>query len=438
MNAKVLSEKLNSSALLSTLLIILSMFFTACSSSSSGDSSTTIPSTSITISGYVTEVDTNASIKDAQVTLVNMETQESEIDYTNTSGYYSFVVSHGTYEVRIATQGFLASPPSGIVGIPLAETSSFDVSLYPINDGNDYGFLNISLLNYESDVGALVILTSTSTAQFYSATTDINGNIIMYNLLEDDYNLTVKTVGHEIFTAENNVSITVDTQSISDDVELTAIDGLNVSGSITYLAINNDQVDISLSDPLTNKVIPGTHTNENVSTFSIDAVAPGKYYIRATYNIDGLVVDPDAIVKFGEPEVNPLADNITDAHIDVTGAVVLLSPIVGIDGSPVEITTTEPTFTWEAYPSTSDYVVEVLDINGKVVWGGFDAALNKNVTTLDTSITYSNDGNGQVLETGKIYRWKVYASKDDSRSPTGWNLISSSEEAQGVFKIVLP
>ncbi len=196
---------------------------------------------------------------------------------------------------------------------------------------------------------------------------------------------------------------------------------------------------MSLTDKETGAVIPGTNVNTVSTNYSINSVAPGDYYIRATFKIDGYVVDPDSIVKHGEPEVIVAAANLIDQNIDVTGAVTLTSPIVPADGTPVEINTLTPTLSWAPYSSTSDYVVEVRDVHGNVMWGGFDEFLNKlvNPPKETTSIVYSNDGLGLPLENGKIYRWKVYASKDDT-STIGWRLISASEEAQGVFKVVVP
>lgn len=74
------------------------------------------------------------------------------------------------------------------------------------------------------------------------------------------------------------------------------------------------------------------------------------------------------------------------------------------------------------------------------MWGGFDSSLNKlvNPPAATTSIVYSYDTQGLPLENGKIYRWKVYASKDDGTEIIGWKLISASEEARGVFKVVVP
>lgn len=423
--------------MMSAMLLAVSMLLTACSGGGGGGSSA--PKT-FTISGTVASAETNVSVENAQVSIVNAETRQNALDpvYTDGSGTYLFDVPvDGVYEVRVSAQGYMSSPLDGVVGVPISETTTYDVKLEPINDGGTYGWLNLNLVDYVNTHGALVILTSKTTSENYTGVTSVDGQLMMYNLPDADYNLTIRSIGHEIYSSESNVTITADMQAGIDYIGLTAIDGFNVSGTVTFLAVENAEVDVSLTDPETGDVIPGTNVYTLNTDYTIGSVAPGDYIIRATYKIDGYVVDPDSIVKHGEPEVT-VADIDMQQNIDVTGAVALVSPVAASLGVPVEVSTLTPTFEWTPYPSSSDYVVEVVDANGNVIWGGFDENLTKLVTTAGTSIEYSNDGQGQALQTGAIYRWKVYASKDDVKEATGWKLISASEEAQGVFRVVEP
>lgn len=259
----------------------------------------------------------------------------------------------------------------------------------------------------------------------------------MYNLPAASYDLTIKSLGHKTYTSvAAAVEIIDGTETAKSDITLTATSGFTVSGTVTFLAVENSEVDVSLTDKETGAVIPGSNVNTVSTNYSINSVAPGDYYIRATFTIDGYVVDPDRIVKFGEPEVKVVAANLVDQNIDVTGAVILSSPIVPADGTPVKIDSLKPEFRWEPYPSTSDYIVEVRNVHGEVIWGGFstDGNLTKLVNPKAEKIVYA----GPVLEYGKIYRWRVYASKNDIKETIGWKLISASEEAQGVFTVVAP
>lgn len=419
------------------LLLLTPLLLVNCSC----DDDDPAPPPTIDISGTITSSANGMALENAQVKIVNVETQQYELDpaITDKTGMYAFTVPTGSYEIRAAAQDYMPSPLDGVAGIPLSTTQTYDVALNPITAG-PYGWLNIQLVGYSQSSGALVIMKDASTLKSYTAVTSSSGSIIMYNLPAGDYGLTIKSVGHATYTSTSNITISDGVETLVNNITLTAIDGFTVSGTVTFLAVENSEVDVSLTDKETGAVIPGTNVNTVSTNYTMSGIAPGSYYIRATYNIDGLVVDPDSIVKFGEPEVTVVAADMPGQDIDVTGAVTLSSPIVQTDGTPAEVATLTPTLSWVKYPSTTDYVVEVLDINGNVIWGGFadDANHTKQVVTVNNSITYNNDAMGQVLVDGEVYRWKVYASKDDNTPPTNWSLISSSEEAQGIFKVVLP
>ena len=98
-----------------------------------------------------------------------------------------------------------------------------------------------------------------------------------------------------------------------------------------------------------------------------------------------------------------------------------------------------PLFSWSKYSSTSDYVIEVTDANGNLVWGGFNSdwtVKNIVIPSSQNSIQFNSDGSASsALLFGKVYRWKVYASKDNSQSATGWELISVSEDQRGLIII---
>jgi hypothetical protein len=107
---------------------------------------------------------------------------------------------------------------------------------------------------------------------------------------------------------------------------------------------------------------------------------------------------------------------------------------------PVEVSTTTPTFKWSAYPSTSDYVIEVTDATtGAVIWGGFTntaGTITKNIVLANPSVIYNSDSKAKAnLVSGKVYRWRVFASKNDAQQATGWKLISASEDQMGLIKI---
>jgi hypothetical protein len=423
------------------LLLLTPLLLVNCSCD---DDDPAPPPPTIVISGTVTSASDSGLIKDAQVAILNVETQQNEIDpwFTDATGTYSFTVPTGSYEVRVSAQGYVSSPLDGLSGIPISATQTYDVSLDPITGSTLYGLFKMQLVGYAQSNGALVILTNNITSESFTAATTDGGALTMFNIPVADYILTIKSIGHETYVHGSPVTISDGAETLIDNIALTATAGFTVGGSVTFLAITNAEVDVSLTDQDTGAVIPGTTVTTSNSTYTMTSIAPGSYNILATFKIDGLVVDPDSIVKFGQPSVTVVNANITDGNIDVTGAVSLTSPVLQATGAPAIVDTLTPTLTWAAYASTSDYVVEVLDVDGNVLWGGFTdiggGLFTKEVTTPNTSIVYSDDFLGLDLVDGETYRWKIYASKDNNQSATGWDLISSSEEAQGVFTVVIP
>jgi hypothetical protein len=137
-------------------------------------------------------------------------------------------------------------------------------------------------------------------------------------------------------------------------------------------------------------------------------------------------------VASGTPD--PIAVDIV-----ATSAVILNEPSNEMSTTEPVIASSIPAFSWSSYPSTSDYVIEVTDATtGQVVWGGFtntDGIVSKNISIEGTTtINYNSDGTAAIAELtpGKIYRWRVYASKDNV---SGWNLIAASEDQMGLIRI---
>ncbi len=125
----------------------------------------------------------------------------------------------------------------------------------------------------------------------------------------------------------------------------------------------------------------------------------------------------------------------------VTGGVSLASPTNAMASTlPVDVKASGLTFTWSQYASADNYVIEVTNQSGRVIWGGFSnnwTTRNMLLPKTQTSVAFNSDGTAtEQLVVGKVYRWKVYVSKDDSREALGWKLISASEDQQGMVKII--
>ena len=77
-----------------------------------------------------------------------------------------------------------------------------------------------------------------------------------------------------------------------------------------------------------------------------------------------------------------------------------------------------------------------------MVWGGFsnlgDLPIKRiEIPSSQLLVDYNFDSTATVslLVPGRIYRWRIFASKNDQQSDTGWTLISASEDQRGLIKI---
>jgi hypothetical protein len=149
-------------------------------------------------------------------------------------------------------------------------------------------------------------------------------------------------------------------------------------------------------------------------------------------------MDPQQFAQNGDPIINVTGNPIT-YDIDITNSVSLISPTNDATERIPVSANNSPTFSWTPFEDASEYVIEVSDAYGNVIWGGFgDNWSSKNIVipATQTSITFNSDGNATAnLESGEVYRWRIFASKDNIESPIGWELISMSEDYVGLILI---
>ncbi len=395
------------------------------------------------IEGTITNLETSAAIADVRIIVFDANTNSPvENTYsTNAEGNYTIELPFGTYYLKLYCQGYESVPRPGEAALPIAvvveEKAVADFQMTPslVADG---GIISGTVKDAEKLVsGALVIAENGEVA--FSSVADANGNYFIYNVPAGTYSVKGWKAG---FSSEVQ-DLTIAASEEKSGVNLTLVQDAvsNVIGTITFLATENKEVDVSLVHPLTQETIPGLSTKTTGGKYALESVPNGTYIGRASFENDGLVLDPDWVVKNGgEPTIQV---NNGDVLLDfsVTGAVSLKEPTNTAESTqPVEVSKEGLSFSWTPYSSASDYVIEVIDSNGKVIWGGFTANWSqKNVVipSSQTSVIFDADGSAAAaLEVGKTYRWRIFASKDDKQSATGWRLISVSEDQMGLIKIV--
>lgn len=433
--------------------LLLALFATALAACSSGGGSSSPPPPG-TLTGTVTDASTTPAtvIVGASVTVFNATTNTAVATLTSgATGKYSTTLTAGTYYVKVTKQGFDPVPPAALEPVPLAlvsgQTTTNNIQMFPAANLNTGWISGKVSIGTSGKGGVLVVATNGSSAS--SALSDASGNYVIYNVpVAATYSVTGHLAGYSATTAAPViVSQGVATTGVNLALSANAVGQVPVSFNLiaqTGVTAPSTMV-VSLLHPLTRETIPGlvqSLPHSSSISFLLTGVADGSYLVRASYANDTIVVDPDSIRKFGEPSVTVAGGTPTPNPVDIkaTGAVGLVSPTNAITTTVPEIVTagTSPTFTWNAYPTTSDYVVEVMDATtGAVIWGGFSGtgdAMVKNVTTTATSIVFNDDGLAtSALLAGHVYRWRIYASKNDN-TVLGWHLISASEDQRGLIK----
>jgi hypothetical protein len=400
-----------------------------------------VPTTGI-VHGKISDAGTNAALADARIIAFNAnENSPVGVATSDAAGNYSFTLNPGNYYLKVYRQGYEQVPMSdaGIVpfGVNAGDDLVKDYALNPLPNSSSLGSISGKVtVNGNAEGGALVVAENGSTG--YSALTGPDGSYSIFNVPAGSWSVNAWMAGNQ-GTAITS-AVTAGQLTANQDIAMTASTGGALSGKVTFLATDNVEVDVSLVHPITKETIPGLTTKTTGYVYNISNVPNGMYFARASFANDTKVMDPDWILKFGQPSVTI---NGAPGQLDfsVTGAMTLTSPTNELSSvKPVDVSPL-PTLTWQPYASATHYVIEVVNSRGQVIWGGIEGMGNSAVrkvlvpkTTLN--VMYNFDGTAtESLRSGQIYRWRVYASKDEN-STLGWKLISASEDQVGLIKVM--
>jgi hypothetical protein len=438
-------RNISSKIILALTLFVICFNLSNCSKDDPG------PSTG-KISGKVTDLASGSALSEATVIAFNAE-DNSPVETTTTdgSGNYALDVAPGNYFLKFYRQGYLSVPGVGSDAVPfevLAGQTATQSAEMSASSLTNLGFITGKVsVGTEGKAGVLVIAEASVTA--ISAITDDKGNYKIFNVPAGAYQVKGYLVNSSSAAVPAQVLANAETSAVNISLSQGAsgqVTGTFKVISQTTIATPPATMDISLVHPYTRETIPGLSQKLTYSSslnYSFANVPDGTYIVRASYANDYIVIDPDYVQKFGDYKVTVNGGVSTPSATDIvaTSAAILTSPTNEMTTTaPVESTAT-PTFQWASYPSTSDYVIEVTDAStGSVIWGGFtntSGTLTKNITipSSTTSVVFNSDGKAtSALVVGKVYRWKIYASKNNNQT-SSWNLIAASEEQRGLIKI---
>lgn len=424
------------------LLVATSIFF-GCKKNSDS-----VPTTG-QLKGIVKDAISSSPLENVSVVVFNADNNSpiGQTLKTNTSGEFSVDLTPGNYLVKLSRQGYYPVPPPSLDAVPfsitIGQVTQNDAQMFPYST-NNAGWIVGKVASSGGPVqGALVVATDGQNKMAFSTSSDQNGDYSIFNVPAGSFNVQAYLASYNSNSVAASVTTGVGTTGINIDMQKNG--SATLTGAIRNLAIDNKDVDITLVHPITKETIPGLSTTTSNLMYTLSNIPNGTFIARASYKNDLRVMDPDRIAKFGEPGVTVSGGSCTPSTLtfDVTGPVTLNTPTNALTTTVPVAASTRPTFQWTAYASTSDYVIEVMDAStGQIVWGGFDKSGPLPVKKIvipssQTTITYNSNSTATIsdLVPGKIYRWRVYASKNDVTSSTGWTLISTSEDQVGLIKI---
>jgi len=432
-----------------SILLFFVIAIGGCSGGGDSGGSNDPPTPMGTLSVDVADAIDGTPINDASIAVYDSSNIQV-INGLTVDGNFEYSLSPGTYIIMVEAQDYLPVPPSNQSAIPFeivdGQTTPQTVDMEEHPDAGTTGQISGYTLTPDPDSagisGVLVVAKDDAHDLYASATTGPDGDLIIYNVTPGNYTLEAYLAGYREISESVTVNVIAADKYIADDIEMEEHTNANLNGKVTFSAITNGVVDITLVHPDTLDTIPGLSTQNQASelTYQLDSVPPGTYIAWASYRNDGYVMDPDRIRKSGLPEVDfTESSGDLEQNFDVTGAVTITSPTNEPNlVVPIEVNTATPTFTWLKYPSAKEYIVEVFDSNGATIWGGFNElgeVLHTQIGPDETSVVFNFDGSAVAdLQEGKVYRWKIYADSDGLQDIQG--LISSSEDQMGLFKYV--
>jgi hypothetical protein len=385
-------------------------------------------------------------VENSNVVLYRAETGEAFLrGMTDGEGTIFFDCEVGNYYLDISAQGYDPVPPENISHVPFfvdkGDTTDQDISLVVRENSGSAGYV---MGHVEPAVRNFLVLAELQTGQGkYSTVTGPDGFFVFYNLPFGDYGLEALKSGYKM---EGPVEATVSSAAGVDTVQIMVSEyqGSLLTGSVTFLASENSTVDITLLDPETRSVVPGlTVMNDPAGlTYRMEKIPDGQYLAWASLKNDGYVIDPDWVFKNpGGLDIAFTNQETRQLNFSVTDAIDLVSPTNPADSTFAYMAeSVTPVFRWLPYPSAKEYFIEVKDLAGNILWGGFNPDGTSNHGFIPASADnvvygFDNDLETPALKPGEIYQWKIWADKGTQQNQFVEQLISSSEDLRGIFQV---
>lgn len=393
----------------------------------------------VTFAGQVTNALDGSAIEGAHVVARDPNgAAVSRVAKSDGEGHYSLIVSAPrgpdglptsvAYTLRADAAEFAPFPAPPRVALPIdvgsasgdppvVQSAATDITLLPLADASGLGIVSGAVLG-DAPGGALVV------AGALTAVADLDGAYTLFNVPAGSTAVEAYAAGAAYTPASAEVAPGAETTGVdlapsgeatatlSGKIEIVNGGGAGVTSVVLAVAS-------TFQEALGRGEVPkGLRVGDVSGDFSLTGVPPGDYVILAAFENDGLVRDPDTSIGGTETlQVSLTAgQDLAAGSFKVTGALAVLAP----GASGLEVVTAPPTLSWEDDSSEDEYLVQVHDALGTLVWettGNFDPGGSKPVT-----LPYAGD----PLVSGMIYQFRAVSVK-------GGVPISATEDLLGVF-----
>lgn len=345
---------------------------------------------------------------------------------TGASGAVEVELDAGVFAWVARAPGYVALPRPGrpipFVSVIAERTTPLVLTLEPLPGAAPGGNLSGAVtLGGAAVEGALVVATA---IQSFSALTDAGGRWQMPGVAPGFYTVSAHVPGHTS-SSRMNVDVSANASKEGVDLELTPSAGATLSGALTG---GTGTSSVVLVHRESGDVVPGLSATASLDggEYAITGIPPGRYVVRAGLELDGFTIDPQLALSEGPLEIDVTGTSSLALDLRFTRAIGDTSPTGGAQ------VLARPTFTWPPVPSATFYVVELTNVGGQVIFGGFDTRRRPRESVLapQTSFTLSS----MSLAPGALYTWRVYAAKDVTTGQL-FELLSASEELDGELRV---
>lgn len=409
----------------------------------------------VAVEGKVFDIDDKAAIASARIVAVDVNgAAVSNVVTSETDGSYRLPIPternpdgtpvklEGSVTLRADAKAYESFPGTVRQPLPIDMASAqpvddrlvvkstlTDIAMSKAADGGAAGRIEGKVEVPEQATGIVVVAEGAGGTGLATVAAR-NGEYAILNVPAGDYTVNAYSVDHNYASG----SATVNANTTKLDIKLSSDAASPINGQVSIVnggGASTTSVVLfieSTYDPVTGRgvTVPGlraprTGTPDVTGAFTMEGVPAGKYVIVAAFENDGLVRDPDLCISGTDDvhiQVAPATPLTIGDSFKITGAL----PVIDPGASGASMVTGVPTFSWGDDSSEDQYLVELFDSYGELVW----MKTTPGVSGGTPSLLYD----GPALTSGMFYQFRVTSQK----TATGGTCNKSrTEDLKGVF-----